>query len=163
MLGEENATAAELMETGRRFFTALYGQTEGTSMSLDRYNIYTRKKGKPLRIMALPSTEANMMFHMKRVRMQVLLWKAACRQGPLPFWTSPSSDGTRRVGFNHLRLTYSPYDIMTIIDHGNICVDTIFMIIIMHSFPDIEENLFFDNGGPHLHTHNMHIILQHLK
>ena len=27
------------------------------------------------------------------------------------------------------------------------------MIIIMHSFPDIEENLFFDNGGPHLHTH----------
>ena len=39
---------------------------------------------------------------------------------------------------------------------GNICVDTIFMIIIMHSFPDIEENLFFDNGGTHLHTHNMH-------
>ena len=169
MLGEENATAAELMETGRRFFTALYGQTEGTSMSLARYNLYTRKKGKPLRIMALPSTEANLLFHMKRVRMQVLLWKAACRQGPLPFWTSPSSDGTRRTGFNHLRLiyTYSHYDIlsdiMTILDHGNICVDTIFMIIIMHSFPDIEENLFFDNGGPHLHTHNMHIILQHFK
>ena len=39
---------------------------------------------------------------------------------------------------------------------GNICVDTIFMIIIMHSFPDIEENLFFDNGGTHLHTHNLH-------
>ena len=37
-----------------------------------------------------------------------------------------------------------------------LCVDTIFMIIIMHSFPDIEENLFFDNGGTHLHTHNMH-------
>ena len=103
MLGEENATAAELMETGRRFFTALYGQTEGTSMSLARYNIYTRKKVKPLRIMALPSTEANLLFHMKRVRMQVLLWKAADRQGPLPFWTSPSSDGTRRAGFNHLR------------------------------------------------------------
>ena len=101
--------------------------------------------------------------------MQVLLWKAACRQGPLPFWTSPSSDGTRKAGINHLRLiyTYSHYDIlsdiMTILDHGNICVDTIFMIIIMHSFPDIEENLFLDNGGPHLHTHNMHIILQHFK
>ena len=37
----------------------------------------------------------------------------------------------------------------------------IFMIIIMHSFPDIEDYLFFDNGGPHLH--NMHIILQHFK
>ena len=46
---------------------------------------------------------------------------------------------------------------MLIIDHGNICVDTIFKINIMHSFPDIEENLFFDNGGPQLHTHNMHI------
>ena len=31
------------------------------------------------------------------------------------------------------------------------------MIIIMHCLPDIEENLFFDNGGPHLHTRNMHI------
>ena len=37
---------------------------------------------------------------------------------------------------------YSHYnilsDIVLILDHGNICVDTIFMIIIMHSFPDIE-------------------------
>ena len=24
--------------------------------------------------------------------------------------------------------------------------------IIMHSFPDIDEIRFFDNGGPHLHT-----------
>ncbi len=28
-----------------------------------------------------------------------------------------------------------------------------FYDIIMHSFPDIEEIMFFDNGGPHLHTH----------
>ena len=61
-------------------------------MSLAGYNLYTRKKGKPLRIMALPPTEANLLFHM-RVHMQVMLWKAADRQGPLPFWTSPSSDG----------------------------------------------------------------------
>ena len=84
MLGEENATDAELMETGRRFFTVMYGQLEGTSMSLARYNLYNRKKGKPLRIMALPPTEANLLFHM-RVRMQVMLWKAADRQGSLPF------------------------------------------------------------------------------
>ena len=30
-------------------------------------------------------------------------------------------------------------------------------IIIMHSFPDIEEIRFFDNGGPNLHTHTMYI------
>ncbi len=28
-----------------------------------------------------------------------------------------------------------------------------FQDIIMHSFPDIEEMRFFDNGGPNLHTH----------
>ncbi len=42
------------------------------------YNIYTRKKGKPLRIMVLPPTEANLLLHMKR------------------------------VGFHHLRLTPVP-------------------------------------------------------
>ena len=39
-------------------------------------------KGKPLRIMTLPPTEANMLLHMKRVHLQVTLWKAADRQGP---------------------------------------------------------------------------------
>ena len=29
--------------------------------------------------------------------------------------------------------------------------------IIMHSFPDIEEILFFDNGGPHLHNNYTYI------
>ncbi|KAK4315374.1 hypothetical protein Pmani_013293 [Petrolisthes manimaculis] len=55
VVGEENATDAELMETGSQFFAVMYGQPEGTSMSLARYNLYTRKKGKPLRIMALLS------------------------------------------------------------------------------------------------------------
>ena len=27
------------------------------------------------------------------------------------------------------------------------------IINITHSFPDIEEMRFFDNGGPYLHTH----------
>ena len=45
VLGEENATDCELMETGHRFSTAMYGQPEGTSMSLARYNLYTMKKG----------------------------------------------------------------------------------------------------------------------
>ena len=33
--------------------------------------------------------------------------------------------------------------------------------IIMHSFPDIEEMRFFDNGGPNLHTHICIFIRQH--
>ena len=30
----------------------------------------------------------------------------------------------------------------------------------MHSFPDIDEIRFFDNGGPNLHTHNYMRILK---
>ena len=33
--------------------------------------------------------------------------------------------------------------------------------IIMHSFPDIEEMRFFDNGGPNLHIHICIFIRQH--
>ena len=33
--------------------------------------------------------------------------------------------------------------------------------ISMHSFPDIEEMRFFDNGGPNLRTHYMHIHKTH--
>ena len=33
--------------------------------------------------------------------------------------------------------------------------------IIMHSFPDIEEMRFIDNGGPNLHTHICIFIRQH--
>ena len=38
VVGEENTTDAELMETCSQFFAAMYGQPEGTSMSLAHYN-----------------------------------------------------------------------------------------------------------------------------
>ena len=82
VLGEEHATHASLMETGQHFFAALYGQPPGTSMSVTRYNIYARKKGKPTRIMALPPTEVNLLLHVRRAHLQMMLWKAADKQGP---------------------------------------------------------------------------------
>ena len=36
-----------------------------------------------------------------------------------------------------------------------------FFFIIMHNFSDIDEITFFDNGGPHLHTHICIFIRQH--
>ena len=33
--------------------------------------------------------------------------------------------------------------------------------IIMHNFPDIDEIRFFNNGGPHLHTHICIFIIPH--
>jgi len=82
VLGEEDATDVDLMETGQRFFAAMYGQPPGTSMNVARYQIYSRKQGKPMRIMALPPTETNLFLHVRRAHLQMMLWKAADQQGP---------------------------------------------------------------------------------
>ena len=39
-LGEEDATRSDLMETGQRFFTALYGQPLGATMSYRIYSLF---------------------------------------------------------------------------------------------------------------------------
>ena len=82
VLGEEDATHSDLMETGQRFFAALYGQPLGTTTSEARYRIYSRKTGKPIRIMALPPTEVNLYLHVCRAHLQITLWEAADQQGP---------------------------------------------------------------------------------
>ena len=52
VLGEEDAAYADLMDTCQMFLAAMYGQSPGTSMSEARYRMYSRKTGKPMRIMA---------------------------------------------------------------------------------------------------------------
>jgi hypothetical protein len=51
-------------------------------MNVARYLLFTRKKGKPLRLMSLPPTDANLAFHIRRAHLQVILWKSADQQGP---------------------------------------------------------------------------------
>ena len=75
MLGEESAT-------GQQFFAALYGQLTGISMTQTRYNLYTCKQRKPLRIMLLPPTDTNLYIHVRHAHMEMLLWKAAGQQCP---------------------------------------------------------------------------------
>jgi len=74
VLGEEDATHSDLMETGLRFFAALYGQPLGTTMTEACYRIYSRKTGKPMRIMALPPIEANLYLHFRRAHLHMMLW-----------------------------------------------------------------------------------------
>ena len=81
VLGEESATHADLMAVGQHFFAVLYGQPTGTSMTQARYNLYTRKQAKPLRILLLPPTDTNLYLHVRRTHLQMLLWKAADQQG----------------------------------------------------------------------------------
>ena len=78
MLGEEGASQEDLMAVGEQFLVALYGQPSCSSMTQARYNLYTRKQGKPMRIMSLPPTY---FLHVKRAHLQMLLWKAADQLG----------------------------------------------------------------------------------
>ena len=88
VLGKEDATYSDHMETV---------QPLATTMSEERYRIYSRKTGKPMRIMALPTTEAKLYLHVRRAHLQMMLWKAADQQGPpkvdITQWTSHSLVG----------------------------------------------------------------------
>ena len=82
MLCEDNATSSDVMETGQMFVAAFYIQPLGTTISEARYRIYSWKTGKPMRIMALPPTEASLHLHDRITHFQMMLWKAANQQGP---------------------------------------------------------------------------------
>ena len=82
VLGELNATPAQLMDTGESFICALYGQPQGTPMSEARYNMYTKKCGMPLKVTSLPPTQQNLFLHILRAHLQTILAKAANQVAP---------------------------------------------------------------------------------
>lgn len=81
VLGEVGAKQEELMEAVMPFFVALYGQTPGTSMEYARFNLFTKRK-KPPKVMSLPPTSPNLLHHILRAHLQVMLWKAADNVAP---------------------------------------------------------------------------------
>ena len=81
VLGEVGITHAEMMEAAKPFFIALYDQPPGTSMESARFTLFTKKKTNP-KVMALPPTSANLLQHVLRAHLQVMLWKAANCQAP---------------------------------------------------------------------------------
>ena len=70
------------MIVGKHFFSLLYGQKVSIPMGDLRYDMYTSKKGKPLELKALPPTEQNLLLHVKRANLQVVLGKAASEKQP---------------------------------------------------------------------------------
>ena len=76
VLSEENATDAELMETGRRFFTAMYDQPERTTISTPG------RKGNHSGYNGVTTYRSKSAASHERVHLQMTLWKAADRQGP---------------------------------------------------------------------------------
>ena len=82
ILGELNASNDELFAAGSKFVNALYGLPEGTPQSERRHQFYTCKSGKPLKLMVLPPTEANLLYHILRAYLQIILRKAAGQTSP---------------------------------------------------------------------------------
>jgi hypothetical protein len=81
VLGEVSTTQADLMEAAKPFFNALYRQRPVTSIESARFTLFTKKKKSP-KVMALPPTSANLLQHVMRAHLQVMLWKVADQQGP---------------------------------------------------------------------------------
>ena len=82
VLGQLDETEAQLEKTEQSFFCALYGLQPCTSMSEARYQMYTMKTGKILKIMFLLLTERNLYLHILRAHLQTVLAKVAARQTP---------------------------------------------------------------------------------
>ena len=81
MIGQPDATHAQLKATADKFFLQLYGQKSCTTMNEARARIYrSHKKHPPLK--KLPPTDANLQLHVLRAHLQVLLWKAADQSDP---------------------------------------------------------------------------------
>ena len=81
VLGEPDATHRDLKDTGTEFFIALYGQKKAKPMRYTHYQIYSGSKKLP-KLKKLPPTDANLMLHILRAHLQVMLWKAAGQREP---------------------------------------------------------------------------------
>ena len=72
LLGEVGTARTDLMEAAKTFFVALYGQQPGVSMDSARFMMLTKKKKSP-KIQALPPTSSNLLLHVLRSHLQVML------------------------------------------------------------------------------------------
>ena len=77
ILGELNTSNDEHFAAGSKFVHVLYGQPEGTPQSKIIHQLNTCKSEKPLTLMALPPTEANLINHILRAHFQTILQKGS--------------------------------------------------------------------------------------
>ena len=81
VLGQPGTIHAQLQETAYTFFLPLYGQKGCTTMNDARAHFYRGHK-KPPPLKKLLPTDANLLLHVLRAHLQMLLWKAADQRDP---------------------------------------------------------------------------------
>lgn len=69
------------MKAAKPFFLALYGQQLDISTESARFTLFTKKKVR-VKVMALPPTSENLLLHVLRAHLQVMLWKAVNLPAP---------------------------------------------------------------------------------
>ena len=81
MLGQPGAIHAKLQETAYTLFLPLYGQKGCITMNDARAHFYRGHK-KPPPLNKLPQTDANLLLHVLRAHLKMLLWKAVDQRDP---------------------------------------------------------------------------------
>lgn len=69
------------IKEGLCFISSLYGGTGSTSLANLRYSVFSRKK-EPPKIKRLPPKEDAAVQHIRRARLQVLIWRASDQTAP---------------------------------------------------------------------------------
>ena len=82
VFSELDAEEVDWMKAGMDFLSYLYCGKIVESLNNLRYTLFSKKKDPP-KIKSLPSTDKSAIEHVKRARLQVLIWRAADQNTPL--------------------------------------------------------------------------------
>ena len=80
VIRDQDAMQWDPLEVGLSFLCALYGLKPGTPMEEPRYNLYRKTKARP-RLSNLPPNSINLLLHVQRAHLQMMLWKAISNFG----------------------------------------------------------------------------------
>ena len=79
---DERAPNEDWLQEGVLCASNLYGGGSSGPLANFRASLFSKKKIPPLKIKCLPPTDEAVIQHIKRPRLQVLIWVAAERTGP---------------------------------------------------------------------------------
>ena len=81
VFSDPEANERDWLKAGTEFLSSLYGGLKSPSLNHLRFTLFSRKK-EPPKIRSLPPTDEAAVNHVKRARLQVLMWRAADQTEP---------------------------------------------------------------------------------
>lgn len=81
IFSDPEANETDWLTAGTKFLSALYGGLKAPSLNQLRFTLFSRKK-EPPKIRSLPPTDEAAIQHVRRARLQALIWRAADKSEP---------------------------------------------------------------------------------